>query len=66
VLERVEVLGEHPYIGRKVPEYDLAELREVSERPYRIIYRVDADEGRLDILTVKHYRQRLPTHLPDL
>lgn len=66
VLDRVEVLGEHPYIGRKVPEYNLPDLREVPERPYRIIYQVDADEDRVGILTVKHYRQRLPPYLPDL
>ncbi len=66
VLDRAEVLAEHPHIGRKVPEYNLPDLREVSERPYRIIYQVDADQDRVDILTVKHYRQRLPTYLPDL
>jgi hypothetical protein len=30
----------------------------VLERPFRIIYLVKGD--RIEILTVKHYRQRLP------
>ncbi len=33
------------------------EVRELLERPYRIIYRVSA--AGIEILTVKHYRQRL-------
>ncbi|MGH8228502.1 MAG: type II toxin-antitoxin system RelE/ParE family toxin [Steroidobacteraceae bacterium] len=64
LLDRVGNLGEHPHIGRQVPEYEQSDLREVLERPYRIIYQI-GDE-RIDILTVKHYRQRLPTHLADL
>ncbi len=32
-------------------------MRELLERPYRIIYRVSATG--IEILTVKHYRQRL-------
>ncbi len=64
VLKRSAGLGEQPHIGRRVPEYEQENLREVLERPYRIIYQVGED--RIDILTVKHYRQRLPTDLADL
>lgn len=68
MVERLVVragdLDAHPHIGRQVPEYEQNDLREVLERPYRIIYLV-GDE-RIDILTVKHYRQRLPTQLGDL
>jgi len=64
VLNRSAGLGEQPHIGRRVPEYEQENLREVLERPYRIIYQVGED--RIDILTGKHYRQRLPIHLVDL
>jgi plasmid stabilization system protein ParE len=47
--------------GRVVPEYEDIAVREILERPYRIIYRVADDE--IQILTVMHYRQLLPDDL---
>ena len=41
-----------------MPEYRREDIRELLERPYRIIYRFDPE--RLTILTVMHYRQLLP------
>ena len=41
-----------------VPEYGAPDLREVIERPYRIIYRIKADQ--IDILAVVHGAQLLP------
>ena len=58
LIRRGEALTAGPRADRRVPEFAEDDLREVLERPYRIIYRVGA--GRIDILTVKHYRQRLP------
>ncbi|MDQ3040097.1 MAG: type II toxin-antitoxin system RelE/ParE family toxin [Pseudomonadota bacterium] len=54
-------IGEMPRAGRKVPEYQLDTLREVLERPYRIIYRIQPDA--IEVLTVMHYRQLLPDDL---
>jgi toxin ParE1/3/4 len=39
-------------------------LREVLERPYRLIFQ--ASFSRIDIVTIKHYRQRLPAQATDL
>ena len=47
--------------GRRVPEYERDDIREVRERPYRIIYLVEARSVR--ILTVMHERQLLPGDL---
>lgn len=47
-----------PRSGRQIQEYARTDLREVLERPYRLIYRVTAE--RVEILTVMHYRQLLP------
>jgi toxin ParE1/3/4 len=47
-----------------VPEYRDAKIRQLLERPYRIIYRVTGDE--VAILTVMHYRQLLPHDVPGL
>ena len=57
-------LGELPHAGRRVPEYQLVDLRELLERPYRIIYLAYAD--RIDVISVMHYRQLLPTDIDDL
>jgi len=43
--------------GRKVPEYDRDDIRELKERPYRIIYQLS---DRVDVVAVMHYRQLLP------
>jgi plasmid stabilization system protein ParE len=57
-------IGELPYSGRQVPEYRQNDLREILERPYRILYRIRVD--RIDIITVIHYRQLLPSDLKEL
>lgn len=58
IVNRSIQISELPNSGRKVPEYNLSEVREVLERPYRIIYRIMTN--RIDVLTVMHYRQLLP------
>jgi plasmid stabilization system protein ParE len=49
------------HLGRQVPEYQNPEIREILERPYRIIYRIQHE--KIDILSVMHYRQLLPSDL---
>lgn len=61
ITRHAERIGDFPRTGRKVPEYRLDLLREVLERPYRIIYRIKSDE--IEIVTVMHYRQLLPEDL---
>lgn len=58
LLRRSRTLAQPPLIGRRLPEYPEADLRELLERPYRIIYAVTADG--IEIVTVMHYRQLLP------
>ena len=47
-----------PLLGRRLPEYPDSDLRELMERPFRIIYVVRL--GQIEIVTIKHYRQNLP------
>ena len=44
-----------------VPEYAAPDIREVIERPYRIIYRIKSDQ--IDILAVVHGAQLLPPEI---
>ncbi|MBI3400260.1 MAG: type II toxin-antitoxin system RelE/ParE family toxin [Acidobacteria bacterium] len=51
-----------PESGRAVPEFDDPLVREVVDRPYRIVYRlVGIDE--VHVLTVHHSSQSFPEEL---
>lgn len=41
VFQRVQVLADHPDMGRVVPEFDQPFLRELIHPPFRIVYRRD-------------------------
>lgn len=58
IFERAKQLESHPLLGAVVPEYGDESIREVLERPYRIIYRVLHD--RVDILAVIHSARTMP------
>jgi toxin ParE1/3/4 len=58
LLLRSQRLEQLPLPGRHMHEYPADELYELLERPYRMIYR-RTHEG-IEIVTIKHYRQRLP------
>ena len=52
ITRRSEQIAEFPLSGRKVPEYKTEDIREIIEKPYRIIYRIKSDQ--IDILAVIH------------
>jgi addiction module RelE/StbE family toxin len=58
LLQRARQLETVALSGREVPEYRREDIRELLERPYRIIYRVTPD--RVTVLTVMHYRAAAP------
>jgi|SRR5882672_932186 len=64
ILLRVERLASAPRSGARLSTFRDDEVRELLERPYRVIYRVTRD--RLEILTIKHFRQRLVDRPADL
>jgi len=41
VVAQVEKLGDYPESGRVVPEFGLAQMREIIHPPFRIVYRLD-------------------------
>lgn len=44
ILDRIDNLNDHPQLGRVVPEYGLASIREIIHPPYRIVYLIQAEE----------------------
>ena len=53
---RVASVGRQPRRGRKVPELDRDERREILYGAYRVIYRLDPK--RVIVLTVRHGRRQ--------
>lgn len=53
IKKRTQVLKSYGFLGRKVPEFNQENIRELIEGNYRIIYKTVAEE-RIDILTIHH------------
>ena len=58
IFEKVLILKSSPEMGRKVPEINRKELREIIFGNYRIIYRIE--RLNISILTIRHTKQILP------
>jgi toxin ParE1/3/4 len=41
IIKHIEVLSEHPDIGRVVPEFELEHIREIIHKPFRVVYQRD-------------------------
>jgi len=44
IVDKARILAQFPRAGRKVPEFDDEDIREVVVYSYRVIYRIVADE----------------------
>jgi addiction module RelE/StbE family toxin len=61
ITRRSKQIADHPFSGRKVPEYESDDVRELIETPYRIIYRIKSDQ--IDVLAVIHGTRLFPDDL---
>ena len=52
LTRRSQQIADFPLSGRRVPEYDMDQIREVIEGPYRIIYHIKPDQ--IDVVAVIH------------
>ena len=52
LTRRSQQIADAPLSGRRVPEYDLDQIRELIEGAYRIIYHIKPDQ--IDVLAVIH------------
>ena len=57
LFDSTKSLAQFPRRGRRVPELDRPEYRELIYGRYRVVYRVDAQQ--VVVLTVRHGRQLL-------
>lgn len=58
LIERGENLAEFPTSGRRIPELNTEELREILEGNYRLVYRLKTE--RIEVLTVFEGHQQFP------
>lgn len=61
IIASMEVLADHPDMGRIVPEFDQPFLRELIRPPFRIVYRRDPKHVRV----VRVWRSERLLDVPD-
>jgi plasmid stabilization system protein ParE len=63
LITRVENLASFPEIGRVVPEFRRWNLREIICRSYRVIYRLEPENQRIQVVRFWHGARGFP-HIP--
>ncbi len=53
LTRRSQQIAKFPFSGRRVPEYDVEQIREVIEGSFRIIYHIKSSD-QIDVLAVIH------------
>ena len=59
LTRRSQQFADFPLSGRVVSEFDVPQIREVLEGPYRIIYYIKPDQ--IDVLAVVHGARQIST-----
>ncbi|HWD91709.1 MAG TPA: type II toxin-antitoxin system RelE/ParE family toxin [Verrucomicrobiae bacterium] len=63
LITRAENLAKFPELGRSVPEFRQPDLREIICRSYRIIYRLNRENQKIQIVRFWHGARGFP-HIP--
>ena len=61
IVKLVNNLSYFPYIGRKIPEYNLDNQRDLIYKSYRIIYKIESNE--ILIRRIWHSSRKMPKDL---
>jgi len=60
IINKTEYLLMFPYMGRKIPEYNNTNLRELIYKSYRILYKINSN---IYILNVFHHSRDILTSI---
>jgi addiction module RelE/StbE family toxin len=60
IFSSVERLSAFPESGRVVPEFEDASIREIIQRPFRIVYRINNDLHVIEIIRIWHSARGIP------
>ena len=61
LIEKTRVLVSFPELGRIVPEFGAATIRELILKPYRIVYRVSHERRVVEVSRYWHAARGTPT-----
>lgn len=50
IIERIQVLSDHPDLGSVVPEFEQEHIREIIHKPFRVVYQRNVNS--IDIIRV--------------
>jgi plasmid stabilization system protein ParE len=60
LVSHTKRLADFPEMGRVVPEFGDPAIREIVVRSYRVVYRVDHGDCRIDVLRFWHGARGTP------
>lgn len=60
LISKVKLLAKSPEMGRVVPEFGSSDIREIVVRSYRVIYRVNHKNRKIEIIRFWHGRRGMP------
>jgi plasmid stabilization system protein ParE len=60
LMDSTRKLGEFPKLGRILPDFEDPTIRELVVRSYRIIYRLDPDNERAEVVRFWHAARGTP------
>jgi toxin ParE1/3/4 len=60
ILSHINQLKVFPKAGRKVPEFNDELIREIIEKPCRIVYRINKNRSKIEIVRIWHAARGIP------
>ena len=60
ILKHVIQVAKFPKSGRVVPEFQDENIREIIQKPYRIVYRIKKEKMILEIVRIWHSARGIP------
>jgi toxin ParE1/3/4 len=60
LISRTRLLAQSPELGRVVPEFEDALIREIGVRSYRVVYRLDASRHLVEVIRFWHAARGRP------
>ncbi|MEI7867653.1 MAG: type II toxin-antitoxin system RelE/ParE family toxin [Candidatus Methylumidiphilus sp.] len=62
LISKAKMLGQFPEIGKVVPEFGNPSIREIDISSYRVIYRVNHDNQKVEVIRFWHGKRGAPNY----
>jgi len=60
LVAKIKSLGQFPEMGKVVPEFEDSIIREIVVQSYRVIYRVNHESQKIEVIRFWHGRRGMP------